>query len=100
MLQAPHLPGQSETTPGSIGQKYSVSDEIAWARASSARADLVSRLHRSRIASHRPTTRKVTARTATNRSRTCTARRTSPAASRRAGGLGLGLGGASGVGVM
>ena len=32
MLQIPHLPGQSDTTPGSIGQKYSVSPEIAWSR--------------------------------------------------------------------
>ncbi len=27
MLQTPHLPGQFERTPGSIGQKYSVSLE-------------------------------------------------------------------------
>ncbi len=28
MLQIGHFEGQSERTPGSIGQKYSVSDEI------------------------------------------------------------------------
>ncbi len=28
MLQTGHFDGQSETTPGSIGQKYSVSDEV------------------------------------------------------------------------
>ena len=43
MLQIPHLPGQFETTPGSIGQKYSVSLETGLVAEFCSRATWVNR---------------------------------------------------------
>ena len=43
MLQIPHFPGQLEMTPGSMGQKYSVSLETGFAAEFCCRATWVSR---------------------------------------------------------
>src|SRR6476646_993924 len=71
MLQTGHLEGQSERMPGSIGQKYSVSDEIA----DSEPPDFVNRPQYIRIVSQLPITTKTTAKTARKRSLATTIRK-------------------------
>ena len=67
----PHLPGQSETTPGSMGQKYSVSAEMACDAMLSVRVPRVNRSQWLRITSQRPTRSAATTSTIGMRSRTC-----------------------------